>query len=202
MRGAQTLALALVGAAALPAAAAAAQRTSYSVLEARGSQTLTFEANPQTCASYGVCGESGTVEYAFRGDPTGSLVLRRDGRRQAGTANFRTRGRTRAEMTGPNGSCSHSVARTRERFSLRGGLRRLVFRLHSPREGRDYLRTDCPTPGEAHLARDGALPKGSFAAADFARDRTAFELEGKSVLDDRGYRGTLRWKLSYRIKRR
>jgi hypothetical protein len=200
VKAATTAVLALAGAALLPATAGAAERT-YSVVEARGSQVLTFQADPDTCATYGVCGESGTVRYSFSGEPSGGLVLRRSGRRQSGTGRFRTRGRTTADMTGPTGSCSDGVEHTRDWFSLRGGLARLVFRFHRPRrKDRDYLRTDCPTPTEANLARDDALPKGSFDADDFEQDRTAFRLEGKSVLTDRGYRGTLRWQLRYSVK--
>lgn len=202
MKGAQTLVLALVAAAALPATAAA-ERTAYSISKASGFQQLTFEDDPETCARYGVCGEGGMVTHRFGGDPgPGKLVLTRKGRRQRGSATFGSSGRTRATVSGPSGSCRDTVTRGREWFSLRGSIERLLFRFHPRGFGRDHLRTDCATPTEANLARDSALPAGSFEAKDFDNQRTSFRLEGKSVFNDRGYRGELRWELSYAIRRR
>lgn len=202
MKGAQTLAVALVTAAAVPATAAA-ERTAYSIERASGFQQLSFEGDPATCAQYAVCGERGTVTHRFGGAPgRGKLVLDRRGRRQTGSARFRSRGTTTATVDGPNGSCRDNVSRRREWFSLRGSIARLRFRLHPRGHGRDYLRTLCATPSEANLARDGALPEGTFDARDFKNERTAFKLEGTSVFSDRGYRGELRWKLSYRVARR
>ena len=45
---------------------------------------------------------------------------------------------------------------------------------------------------EANLARDRALPKGSFDADNFDNERTSFQLRGTSIFADRGYRGELR----------
>ena len=203
MKGAQTLALALVAVAALPAAAAAAERTTYSIEKASGFQRLSYESDPSTCARYDVCGEEGVVTYRFGGDPgRGKLELTRRGRRQTGSAGFRSRGRTTANVSGPDGACRDTVRRGPEWFSLRGSLARLRFRFHPRGRGRDYLRTDCDAPSEVDLARDGALPQGSFDASDFRNERTSFSLDGKSVLSDRGYRGELRWELDYAVKRR
>jgi hypothetical protein len=94
------------------------------------------------------------------------------------------------------------VKRGREWFSLRGSLARLRFRFHPRGHRRDHLRTDCATPSEANLARDDALPEGSFDADDFDNQGTTFKLEGTSVFSDRGYRGELRWELDYAVKRR
>ena len=201
--GAKTLVLVLAGAAALPATAGAAERTRYSIEKASGVERLSFEADPATCAQFGVCGESGTVTYRFGGDPgRGGMVLTRRGRRQQGSASFRSSGTTSASVSGPSGSCRDKVTRKREWFSLRGTLRRLQFRFHPRQSRRDHLRTLCPTPSEANLARDGALPVGSFDARDFDNEKTRFQLEGTSVFNDRGYRGELRWDLSYTVERR
>ena len=203
MKGAQALALALVAVAALPATATAAKRTTYSIEKASGFQRLSYESDPSTCARYDVCGEEGVVTYRFGGDPgRGRLALTRRGGRQTGSAGFRSRGRTTSNVSGPSGACRDTVKRGREWFSLRGSLARLRFRFHPRGRGRDYLRTDCVAPSEATLARDGALPKGEFDAADFQNQRTSFRLEGKSVFSDRGYRGELRWELGYSVKRR
>ena len=203
MKGASTVALVILAAAAVPATASAAKRTAYSIEKASGVEKLTFEADPSTCAGFGVCGESGTVTYRFGGDPgPGRLVLNRDGRRQRGSASFRSSGTTSSSVSGPNGSCRDNVKRTNEWFSLRGSLERLRFRLHPRRAKRDHLRTLCATPSEANLARDGALPEGTFEADDFRNERTHFELNGTSVFNDRGYRGELRWKLAYSVAKR
>jgi hypothetical protein len=203
VNGARTLALGLLAAAALPATAAAAGRTAYSIEKASGVQRLSFEADPDTCTQFGVCGEAGTVTQRFGGDPgRGKLVLIRRGRRQTGSARFRSSATTTSSVSGPNGSCRDTVKRDIEWFSLRGSLERLRFRLHPRRRTRDQLRTLCATPTEANLRRDGALPAGTFDADDFRNQRTRFELKGTSVFNDRGYRGELTWNLSYAVKRR
>ena len=206
MRGISALGIALAAGAALPAAAAAGGSTSYSIEKASGFERVTFQGDPATCASFGTCGDSGTVAYTFGREPgRGSLVLeRRANGGIRGRAAFRSHGRTVADVSSLTGNdCKQTVRRTRERFSLnsRSRLGKLLFTFHQ-RPGRDLLATDCLTPTEAHLARSNALPRARFKARSFDRDRTNFQIEGHSPFTDRGYSGEVRWKLTYAVHRR
>ena len=205
MRVRSAFAIALAAGFALPAVAAATT-TTYSIEKASGYERVTFEGDPATCASFGTCGDSGTVNYSFGGEPgRGSLVLdRRDSGRIEGFARFRSHGKTVANVSSLTGNtCKQTVHRTRERFSLvrKTRLGRMIFTLH-PRPGRDLLATDCLTPTEKHLARADALPFARLRTRAFDHDRTNFETQGNDPFADRGYRGEVRWKLTYSFHRR
>jgi hypothetical protein len=206
VRGRRAFLIVLAAAAALPASASA-ERTRYSIVKANGSEELSFESDSATCANFGTCGDSGTVTYRFGGEPgKGSLVLDRNRRgRIKAHASFRSKGTTKASVTSSTGTCTDAVKRRREVFSLTTGSRlsRLLFVFHdSPGTTPDYLRSDCLTPTEAHLARQDALPQGTFPAKNFDNQRTSFRLSGEASFRDRGYRGSVKWSLGYRVKRR
>jgi hypothetical protein len=205
VRGAKTLVIALAVFAAVPAVAAA-KTTRYSIVKANGFERVTFTADSATCASFGTCGDSGRVNYRFGGKPgRGSLVLRTNRRgRGTGTASFRTAGTTTATVNSESGTCTDTVRRRREAFSLvsESNLSRLLFTLHPRSAKRDYLETDCLTPSEAHLARTDNLPQGSFRADDFDNARTSFRLSGENFFRNRGYRGSVKFTLGYRVARR
>ena len=206
MRGLPTLALTAAALAAAPGAALAADRDVYSVVKASGTERLTFTADPRTCAEFATCGERGTVVYRFGGKPRGRLVLTTSRRgRVEGGASFRSAGRTEARVTAADGTtCTDSVRHRSETFSLDSGrgLRRLLFILHPRPTRHDYLRTECAGPSEANLARAGTLPEATFKRRDFSFPRTSFRATGDAFFRDRGYRGTVRWTLGYRVVRR
>ena len=205
MKGASAAAIALFAGLALPASAIA-DTTTYKFERASGYERMTFQSDPATCANFGVCGDSGTVNYTFGGEPRrGSLVLdERNNGTVRGSAHFRTHGKTVASVTSTTGNtCKQTVRRTRERFSLNRDTRlgRLLFTAH-PRPGIDLLATDCLTPNEKSLARTDALPKARFRARSFDHAETTLQAKGEAAFTDRGYRGEVRWKLSYQIQRR
>ena len=208
MKGAKPLVLALAAAAVLPAGASAAQRTSYRITDAAGFERVTFTADLGTCAQFGTCADSGTVEYRFGdGSKRGGLVTETSASgRTKGTASFRSKGKTTASVTSVNGDCRDTVNHGSEWFTLNtpgSRLSKLLFTFH-PRTGtRDYLRTDCVGPNEASLARGHALPAANVPAKNFRNHaRTSFRTTGHDAFTDRGYSGTVRWDLRYKIVRR
>jgi hypothetical protein len=207
MRATTPFALALVAAAAVPASASAAT-SRYTIVKASGSERLSYTADAQTCATHGTCGDSGRVTYRFRGTPHRgrmTLATRRSGR-TAGVGVFRTTGTTVADVSyGDGGECSQTVRHRAEVFtldSLRHNLARLLFTLHPRSHRTDYLATDCLAPSETDVARDHGLPQASFRRSGFDAARTSFRLFGSSRFVERGWRGTVRWTLSYRVIRR
>ena len=206
MRSLRALAATAAALAATPATALGADRDVYSVVRASGVERLTFTADPNTCDEFGTCGARGSVVYRFGGQPRGRLVLTTSRRgRVEGAASFRSAGTTRANVTAPDGTeCTDVVRHRTESFSLDSGrvLRRLLFTLHPRPTRRDYLRTDCAGPSEANLARTGSLPEATFKRRDFGFQRTSFRAAGEAFFRNRGYRGTVRWSLGYRVVRR
>jgi hypothetical protein len=203
VRGTITLALALAGVAAIPAAAGAATQKGsvYRVLEASGNQRVSFRADPATCARFLTCGHRGTVTYKFSGKARGKLVLVQDGRGHVkGTASFRSHGTTVSDVTAGD-VCSDRVSHRTEFFSLnsRSRLGSLVFGFHGGKT--DYLETDCAGPTEAALKHDRALPSGMFKRKHFNSPRTQFGIKGSSVFREKGYQGTASFKLRYSIRR-
>ena len=203
MRGAKTLAIALAACAAVPAVAGAAvrERSVYSVTKASGNEKVTFTADTNTCARFSTCGNAGKVAYKFGGTPRGKLALEVDGRgRIAGMGSFRTTATTVANVTAPT-ACTDSVRHRRESFTLTGSskLGKLLFGIHGDKT--DYLATKCAGPTEAAIAVDRALPAGTFKRSDFNHPSTTFGLTGSSFFREQGYRGTVTWKLSYRVVR-
>ena len=90
---------------AVPAAATAKTGSVFDMSRATGYVRVTFTGDSAgSCASFGVCGYSGTVTYRVGGKPHGTLVLAR-GRngRISGGATYRTTATTRASVTAPAG---------------------------------------------------------------------------------------------------
>jgi hypothetical protein len=201
VRVAKTLLIALAASATLPVAANARTGTMYHVVHASGTQTVSFSADPRTCARMLTCGYAGTVTYRFGGTPSGRLVITRDRRgRLNGLADFNSRGTTAARITRGT-ACNDTVSHGKEHFSLtsRSRLGSLLFEFHGGRT--DHIVTDCPGPTEADLAHDRALPEGSFRQKDFKGFSTKFNLKGSSVFRESGYRGSAAWNLTYRLER-
>ena len=199
-----SIVIALVALVALPATAAA-RTMRYSVVQARGFERITFSPDAATCATFGTCGRSGRVSYRFTGKPHGRMVLHVGRRgRVTGGATFRTSGVTTATASTDGETCSATVRRRREVFSLRraAGHRSVRFTLHPRSARRDYLKSACLTPTEADLAHAGALPKGSFRLSDFDHFTAAFRLTGSTFVREGGYRCTVEWDLRYRLRRR
>jgi hypothetical protein len=204
VRGALTLAVAIAATAAIPAAAAAGTpKTSvFRVLQASGTQKVTFRADSSTCARFATCGSRGTVTYKFGGTARGRLEMTRDSRGHVtGAAEFTSHGTTTADVTA-GAVCSDTVSHRREVFSIRSPSRlgKLIFGLHGADD--DYLETDCAGPTEADLKRDKALPTGRFKREDFLARNTTFGLRGSHTFRERGYTGSTTWKLSYELRRR
>jgi hypothetical protein len=204
MRGARTLAIALAACAAVPAIAGGAvrERSVYSAVKASGSEKVTFTADPGTCTRFSTCGQQGNVAYKFGGGPHGKLALEVDSRgRIAGTGSFSTTGTTVSHVTAPT-ACTATVRHRRESFTLTGRLKlgKLLFGLHGDKT--DYFATKCAGPTEADAAVDHALPAGTFKRTDFDHASSTFGLTGSAFFREKGYRGTVAWKLSYRVVRR
>lgn len=203
MRPAVTFGAAAIAALALPAAAGAAtERGSvYSVVKASGSERLTFSEDLASCTRFHTCHNAGSVSYRFGGTPSGRLVMQdRRGGTVSGLASFKARGTTSAKLAGDK-PCSDTVRRRHETFALSSRTRsgRLLFGLHGTKL--DFLGSHCATPSEVELAADGALPHGSFKRSAFGSERTSFRLSGSALFREHGYRGRVRWSLSYRLER-
>jgi hypothetical protein len=201
VRGAKALAIALAATAAVPACSSAAtrQKSVYSVLNASGSEKVTFASDTSTCARFKTCGFGGTVSYKFGGKPRGKLVVRRNRRGHiAGAASFATAGTTTSAVTA-GGNCQDTVRHRVEAFTLtsRSRLGRLLFGLHG--EQTDYLVTACVGPTEAALKHDRALPEGFFKRSDFDGAITKFQLSGSASFREQGWRGSTTWRLAYRV---
>jgi hypothetical protein len=199
---ASALAIALAAAAVLPATAgAASQTTSYKLIKASGSQRVEYTANGDSCARFGTCGFGGTVTYKFSGKPSGRLVMKQGGNGHiTGAASFTSKGTTVSDVTS-GGACHDTVRHKHEEFSLgsKSRLGKLLFGLHGGKT--DYLLTDCAGPTEKMLARDKALPSGTFKRSHFAAPSTTFGLKGSSNFSEAGYVGSVTWKLQYTVKR-
>jgi hypothetical protein len=196
--------MAIAATGALPAAAdAATPKTAvYRVLQASGTQKVTFRADSSTCARFGTCGNRGTLTYRFGGTARGSLEMKSDRRGHiTGAADFTSRGTTTSDVTA-GAVCSDTVSHRREYFSIRSPSRlgKLIFGLHG--DATDYLATDCAGPTDADLKRDKALPSGRFKREDFDAKIATFGLRGSQTFRERGYAGNSTWKLKYEIRRR
>jgi hypothetical protein len=203
VRGALTVAMAITASGALPAAAGAVtpQTSVFRVLQATGTQKVTFSADSSSCARFVTCGDRGTVTYKFGGTSRGRLEMKRDRRGHVtGAAEFTSQGTTKSEVTA-GAICSDTVSHRREYFSIRSPSRlgKLIFGLHGA--ATDYLTTDCAGPTDADLKRDKALPTGRFKRADFDARSTTFSLRGSHTFRERGYSGSTSWKLRYEIRR-
>jgi len=202
VKPASALAIALAAAAVLPAtAAAASQTTTYKVVKATGSQRVEYTANGDSCSRFGTCGFGGTITYKFTGTPKGHLVMKQASNGHiTGAANFTSKGTTVSDVTS-GGACHDIVRHKRDEFSLssKSRLGKLLFGLHGG--DTDYLLTDCGGPTEKMLARDKALPSGTFKRAHFDAVSTTFGLKGSSNFSEAGYVGSVTWKLSYSVKR-
>jgi hypothetical protein len=203
VRGALTVAMAIAATGALPAAADAAtpQTSVYRVLQAAGTQKVTFRADSSTCTRFATCGDRGTVTYKFGGTSRGRLEMKHDRRGHVtGVAEFTSHGTTTSDVTA-GAVCSDVVRHSREHFSIRSPSRlgKLIFGLHGAET--DYLTTDCAGPTDADLKRDKALPAGRFKRKDFEARSTTFGLRGSHTFRERGYTGSTTWKLRYEIRR-
>jgi hypothetical protein len=201
VRGTKTILIGIAASAALPAAAVARTGPMYHVMQASGTEKISFTADPNTCGLQLTCGNAGTVTYKFGGTPSGRLEVARDRRgRVNGVADFKSRGTTVARIT-QGTPCSDTVTHAREHFSLtsRSRLGSLLFEFHGGKT--DHIVTDCPGPTEADLAHDRALPEASFRQKDFKGFSVRFGLKGSSSFRESGYRGTVTWKLKYGLER-
>jgi hypothetical protein len=201
VKRASALAIALAATAAALPATAAAGTTSYKVVKAKGIEKVEFTADGDTCARYLTCGYGGTVTYKLGGTPKGRLVTKQKANGHiTGAAAFRSRGTTVAKVTS-GAVCTDTVRHRREDFSIgsKSRLGKLLFGLHGAKT--DYLATDCAGPTEKMLEHDRALPSGKFKRQDFDAPSTTFGLTGQAHFREKGYLGSVTWKLSYRLKR-
>jgi hypothetical protein len=68
-------ALAALGLALAAAPAAQAARSYIDVPQGKGTESVTFQSDPATCAAVGRCGYSGTVTYSFEARGGASLIF-------------------------------------------------------------------------------------------------------------------------------
>jgi hypothetical protein len=186
-----------------PAGAAARSGSIYDMTRAGGFERVTFTGDADSsCATYGVCGYSGTVTYTISGTPRGTMVLvRHRGGRVSGGATYRTDGMTQATVTPPSGAtCSDAVRHRTDVFSLGSAgssLKNLLLSYHGG--GDDYLDTRCPGPNEVDAAAAGALPEGRFKASDFFRGPTPrFGLSGGFPFKSGGFNAISEWRLNFK----
>jgi hypothetical protein len=205
VRGGLATAVAAAAVLVAPAGAAAKTGSIYDMTRAAGFERVTFTGDADSsCATYGVCGYSGTVTYSISGAPRGTIVLARSrSGRVSGGATYRTHGTTRATVTPPAGSgatCSDTESHPTDVFSLGSAgssLRNLLLTYHGA--GDDYLDTRCPGPNEIDAAAAGALPEGRFKASDFFRGPTPrFGLSGGSPFKSGGFNATSEWRLKFK----
>ena len=207
MRGVLTLAAACVAMAIVPAGAAARRGWIFDMTSARGFERITFTSDEATCASFGVCGYSGTVTYRISGTPRGTIVLARgSGGRVRGGATYRTQGVTEATVTPPASgpACTDTVSHRTDVFSMAAtGSRFQTLLLTYHGGGDDYLDTRCPGPDESDAAAGGALPEGTFSKADFFNGtHPKFGLSGGSPFKRAGFSATSDWKLRFAARAR
>jgi hypothetical protein len=202
---------ALLGLAAMalaPGVAEAKRGSIYNITSASGFERVTFTGDSAAgCESFGVCGYTGTVTYAIGGKPRGKLVLARSRNgKVSGGATYRTTGVTEATVTPPGDGpdCTDTVRHKVDVFSMASAgprFQSLLLTYHL--DGDDYLDTDCPGPNERDAAEAGALPEGSFRAADFFKgERPRLELSGGFPFISQGFSAASEWDLRFRAKGR
>jgi hypothetical protein len=192
-----------------PAAAQAKRGSIYDLTKATGFERVRFTGDAGSgCAQYAVCGYSGTTTYRIGGTPRGTLVLTRSSSgRVKGSASYRTAGTTTSSVTPPQPgqACTDTVTRNSDVFKLSStgpSFQNLLLVYHAG-AATDYLDTNCAGPNEADVAAAGALPEGSYRAADFFKGtRPGFALSGGTPFTRAGFNSTIEWQLKFKTKAR
>ncbi len=187
----------------VPAAATAKTGSIFKITHAKGVERVTFTGDSAaSCARFGTCGYRGTVTYAVRGKPRGTLVLARSrSGRISGGATYRTRAVTSASVTPPAGAatCTDTVRHKTDLFSaqsLPNSAKALLISYESG--GEDILATSCPGPTEADAAAAGALPEGTFKARGFTGKRLRWGFSGAVAFRRRGFSANSEWDFVFR----
>jgi hypothetical protein len=190
-----------------PAPALARKGSIFDLTLARGFEKVTFKGDSAAgCAARGTCGFRGSTTYRIGGKPKGTIVVARSNTGKiTGDARYQTKGITRTRVTEPGSAtpCTYEHAFTHDVFALRSTgskFQNLLLSYHPG--GGHYLDVGCPSPNEKDLRGAGALPEGSFRAADFHGPKLGFSFSGSLPFTAAGFSATSEWDLSYKAKAR
>jgi len=178
-----TRAVILVAFAALVLAAPATAKVrthnyAYDVLDARLSETMTFQSDPASCQRAGVCGYSGTVTYSFAHITDGFGILSSRRRHVSGFAFLDIGALTTATVQGPGGGppCTDKVISRFDGFLLEGTTTHPRIAFHHPATAPQFLDSYCVGPNDldvAHLIPALPLPRNALGKRSlFARVST------------------------------